>query len=47
MTDTVVDGDQNNFSASKILDARRYRQSMSAKFKVIIREPQEGESTKN
>lgn len=46
-TDPVVDGDQNNFSGSKRLDARRYRQSMSAKFKVIIKEPQEGESTKN
>lgn len=46
-TDPVVDGDQNNFSTSKRLDARRYRQSMSAKFKVIIKEPQEGESTKN
>lgn len=42
----VVEGNQNNFSASKRLDARRYRQAFSAKFKGIIKEPQ-GDSTKN
>lgn len=42
----VVEDSQNNFSASKRLDARRYRQAFSAKFKGIIKEPQ-GDSTKN
>lgn len=45
-TNPVVEGNQNNFSASKRLDARGYRQAFSAKFKGFIKKPQ-GDSTKN
>jgi hypothetical protein len=44
-TNPVVEGNQNNFSASKRLDARGYRQAFSAKFKGFIKKPQ-GDSTK-